>query len=369
MIFMKFTGPIQTESFKSTESSDSPVQTRQLAVVVLVCITLATPVLAHVPGSPGDNTSPGTAYRVSDPAKSWSFYDRLEGNQTRYYELRLDPGDRLKLGLFTPAEGEFRPSLFLLGPDDGDGDGIDSASADTPDRVYVPRNYTAVEFEGERPTSPRFELFTPAAYYHTLSLDRRVEEGGRYLLAVYEPEARSGNVGVAIGHSEQFTIVEYVTIPVDLIGVHLWSGHHPAVVLGPTLAVLVGGIIALGRRIESGGGDRPLARYAVGLGGLLVLGSGFDRGLQLVLVLSAVGPVPTAAVTAVFVAGPLLVGAWLVSRAASGPLDRGLTTRAVLTVAAVVGVAFWGGYLVGPALVFLGGIGPFPRLERVRVGS
>jgi len=56
--------------------------------------------------------------------------------------------------------------------------------------------------------------------YHTVSVDRTVEEDGVYLLAVYAPRNASGPVGVTIGYEEEFSPTEYLTVPFDLVRIH-----------------------------------------------------------------------------------------------------------------------------------------------------
>jgi len=78
------------------------MRTPRLFLVVLVFLLLASPVLAHVPAFPEDNSAPEKAVDVHDPVKSWSFYDSLGNSHVKYYRATLQPGERLYVGTFTP---------------------------------------------------------------------------------------------------------------------------------------------------------------------------------------------------------------------------------------------------------------------------
>jgi hypothetical protein len=203
----------------------------QVAFAVVVRALLATPALAHVPAFPSDNTSPGGAVVVPDAATSWSFYDRLGSGETTYYRLSLEDDQRLRFGTFTPARGEFTPSVVLMSTSVTESDPV-------PARVSVPDGMGTIVFEGARPDAARYEPFTPSANDHTVTVDRRVEDGGAYLLAVYARE-RSAPVGVTVGYEEEFSATEYLTVPFDVVVIHLWEGQHPLLVFGPVLGTLL----------------------------------------------------------------------------------------------------------------------------------
>ncbi|MFC7018350.1 MULTISPECIES: hypothetical protein [Haloarcula] len=318
-------------------------------LLVFAIALLATPALAHVPSFPTDNTTPDSAVEVPDAAKSWSFYDHLDTGEVAYYRFSLSPGERLRVSTFTPEDGPFTPSFVVLSESLGATDGV-------PDRVTVPEGMGAVVVEGERPERASYEPFAPSATYETTSLDRPVDEETAFLVAVYEPQGRSGQVGVAIGYREEFSPTEYVRVPFDLVGVHLWEGQHPLVVVGPFVATVLGGVV-VGWRRRAATPSRPVARYALGLGALLILGTTAGTLVQTGIALSKTGPTAGAVVTAVFVVVPLVCGTWALRVAVgTGPLTT--LARAGLAGAAVLSVLTWAGYLVGPALLLAAAVVP-----------
>lgn len=332
-----------------------------LVLAVVGLLLLAGTALAHVPEFPTDNDSPETAIAVPNPAKSWVFYDRVPADGAAYYSVDLDAGDRLRLGLFTPRGGEFVPSLVLMSP------AIDGRNG-VPDAVTVPAGYGARVIRGERSTDAEYEPFTPAAFYSTVSDDRAVDAGGTYLVAVYAPERQQGPAAVVVGYEESFSVAEYLTVSIDRHRIHLWEGQSPALVFGPGLLVLLGGLVVLVRRLS---GPNLTVRALLGVAALFFLAEAAGTAVQVGIALARSGPAPGAFLTVAFVLVPAGIGAWLFRRAlddgfgATGT-DDGLApsrrTRATLAGAGVLGLLTWGGILIGPVLTILAALLPWDRL-------
>lgn len=317
-------------------------------VLVAVLALLAMPVAAHVPAFPTDNTSPDRAVEVPDAAKSWSFYDRLEPATASYYRVSLSDGQRLQVGAFTPVSGAFTPSIVVMSPSL-------NATADVPQGVTVPEGMGAIVVEGVRPATARYEPFAPSANYHTASVRRPVETETTFLVAIYEPANRSGPAGVALGYEESFSLVEYVTVPFDLVRAHSWEGQHPLVAVGPFVLALLFGLAVLVRRgVWSGG----WGRLAVGAAGVALVASGVNTAVQMTLALARTGPTTAALVTAAFVAIPALAGCWAVWRALEADRPVGLRTRAGFAVAGLLGLCTWAGFVVAPAVLLVAAVIP-----------
>ncbi|WP_435318791.1 hypothetical protein [Haloarchaeobius sp. TZWSO28] len=327
----------------------------RVGVVLLVLCLLAVPVLAHVPSFPVDNTSPERAVEVPDAVKSWSFYDRLDGGGAKYYRFSLDAGERLQVSTFTPRDGEFTPSIVVMSPSLDGTEGV-------PAGVTVPDGMGAVVVEGERPAQPGYEPFAPSANYQTAELSRPVESQTTYLVAIYEPENRSGPAGVALGYSEEFSPVEYLTVPFDLVQTHLWEGKHPLVVLGPfMLTVLVGLNLVWERR----GRDwlQTPALVLLAAAGLVLVGTGVNTLVQMGLALWHTGPTAGAVVTAIFVVVPVVCGLWAVRLALRTDGTVAVGTRLGLAVAGVLSLVTWGGFIVGPVVLLGMALAPARLVE------
>lgn len=318
--------------------------------MVLVVLVWATPVLAHVPSFPADNTSPEDAVVVPDATKSWSFYDTVADGGVAYYRFTLRSGERLQVGAFTPAAGEFTPSIVLMSP-------VLNRTDQVPPGVRVPEGMGAIVVEGERPERASYEPFAPAANYRTASLTRPTGAETTYLVAIYEPANRSGPAGVALGYEEAFSPTEYVTVPFDLVRTRLWAGQHPLVVVGPVVLTLLGGLGFLRRRWADDG-TQSVVRFGLGGAGVLLLGSGLNTAIQMGWSLLRTGLAPGALVTAVFVAVPVVCGGWVVWRLGQPEFTLTARTRVGLGVAGAAALATWAGFIVGPAILLL--VAPLP---------
>lgn len=325
-------------------------------LLVLALTLLAAPALAHVPSFPTDNTSPESAVEVPDAAKSWSFYDHLDPGEAAYYRFSLSSGEQLRVSTFTPETQAFAPSFVVMS------ESIEG-TADVPAKVTVPDGMGAVVVEGERPDSASYEPFAPSASYETASLDRPVDQETTFLVAVYEPADRSGQAGVAIGYQEEFSPTEYVTVPFDLVSVHLWEGQHPLVVVGPFVATVLGGV-AVGWRRQAERRSTPVVRYALAAGGLLILGTAVGTVVQIGIALSKTGPTAGAVVTAIYVVVPLVCGGWALRVAVREKDAPSTLTRVGLVAAAVMSLLTWAGYIVGPLLVLAVALLPARLVER-----
>ncbi len=294
----------------------------------------------HVPAFPEANDDPDNALEVPDAVKSWSFYDEVAPGGAKYYRLVVPAGERLRLEVFTPASGGFAPGLVVMSPSL-------AGTEDVPEAVTVPDGMGAEVHPGERPDAASYEPFAPSANYHTASVDRPVAERTEFVVAIYATAGDGGPAGLAVGSAESFSATEYLTVPFDLVAVHRWEGQPAALVYAPwLLAALVAGGLAWRRRE---GWNAPLFRGLLLGGAALVAGSGLSTLLQLGIAGSATGLRSSMAVTAAFVAIPLVVGAWAGRRALAEPVSLAARDRAALVVGAVLAAATWAGFLVGPA--------------------
>lgn len=316
---------------------------KRLLVALLAALLMASPVLAHVPSFPEENTTPDQAIEVPDPVKSWAFYDALEQGQVKYYRLTVPAGERLYIGTFTPRTAGLTPSIVVMSP------GLDPTDT-VPDGVTVPDGMGAMLVEGNRPDSASYELFNPSANYHTVSFEQTVEEDRTYVVAIYEPGNRSGPVGVTIGYEEEFSPTEYLGVPFDRVRIHLWEGQHPLVVLGPYLLTLLGGVGLLRRRWHADW-DSNLIRVALAGGGLLLVGTGVSTTLQMGLALAQTGPTLAALVTGVFILIPLIGGSWAMRLALQRECRLTRRRRVGLGIAGVLTLLTWAGFLMGPVLL------------------
>lgn len=359
---------------------------------------LATPALAHVPGFAADNDDPGNATYVENPAKSWSFYDRIEPNESAYYRTSLESGDRLVVNTFTPrggtlpnttandTAGSFDPGFVVLSP-------VLNGTTGVPPQVEVPEEYGARVVEPDGQPRGEFEPFTPAALYRHAELDTTVETSGTYYVVAYDRDGDPGNVGVVVGHTESFGVVEYVTVPFDRPRIHLWEGQSAWLVFGP---MLVGFLAIFNRYVQrtdtsedegdlrevaaevdaagveasevdatgvetaevgGGGSSWTFRDGALGVASGLYAATGVAVAVQTGIAVSIVGVTSSLLVTVPFVVVPLGLASYLLACATDGA-SHGRLRRGLLVGASLLGALTWAGFVLGPLLVLVAALLP-----------
>ena len=332
---------------------------RRVLAICFVAVALAAvaaPALGHVPAFSTDNDDPGNATYVDDPAKSWSFYDRVDANESAYYRTYLDAGDRLQVNTFTPRDTGFEPGFVLLSP-------ALNGTDDVPSQVEVPEGYGARVVEPTPTGDAEYEPFTPAALYRTAELDATVDTAGTYYVAAYDPDRGAGAVGVVVGYQESFGVEEYVTVPLDRPRIHEWEGQPAWFVYGP---ILLGALATLGafawwttdgsedgaRSTAGDGGTRTPRSIVLAVASALYGGGVAGVAVQTAVATSVAGLTAGVLVTLAFVAIPALLGWYLLGRAIDDR-EPSRARRGALLAVALLGVGTWAGFVVGPALVVL----------------
>lgn len=328
------------------------MRAKSIWIIMLLCLVffLVPVVYAHTPLKPGEeNHSLETAYEIPNPTKSWTIYREIhETGEAEYYKLRLEPGETLRISIYTPMAEDpvFAPNLVVMGP------GIPSEGA-LPDFIEVPDGYGAALIEAERLEEPEYEPFTPTSYYYLSYFDMEIQDTGDYYFAVYEP-ANEGRYGVAVGYVEEFTLVEWLRIPLDVIGIHQWEGQSLVVILAPIIVTLAAGLAFL---IWKSGMDVSAFKVVATTAGLLYVGSGLMTLAQMVIALSAAYS-NTWFLTMIFILLPVLIGLAILWKAVKGKGLRSTKDRALFAVFGLVGLFTWAGVLIGPALSLLTSILP-----------
>ncbi|NIN53341.1 MAG: hypothetical protein GTN80_09245 [Nitrososphaeria archaeon] len=310
-------------------------------------------VFAHTPLTPShENESLETAYEISDPTKSWAIYGELhQGGEAQYYRFNIQKGERLRVNLFlsTSEDESFVPMLVLMGP------GITSKDR-LPDYIEVPNGAGILLSESKRPAQPEYEPFTPTSYYYLVDLDTNILETGNYYIAVYE-DTKGGRYGLAVGYREQFTLDEWILIPINVISVHQWEGQSLIFILAPIIATVILGFVYLISRRKS---IFKRTRGWTGVfAGLLYLGSGITTIIQMIYALI---PAPIGfgvVLTVIFALLPILLGVAIIQQV-KGFRDT-KRARLWLIILGFIGFFVWAGVIVGPILSVVTGI--FPRKE------
>jgi len=92
----------------------------KFSITFISCILVIPGVLADAPNFPGDNEHLNKATYIQDPTKSWAIFAQLhEGGEAQYYRFDVAEGQKIDIGLNTPAgrlSTGFLPSFALMGP-------------------------------------------------------------------------------------------------------------------------------------------------------------------------------------------------------------------------------------------------------------
>jgi hypothetical protein len=318
---------------------------------------LLTPVFAHVPVFEGGGKSPETATHIEDPAKSRVLYGHLSGGDLQYYSFDVEKGERIVLGLIVPVKAEgrlFTPDLILTGP------GIPD-EGEVPEAVAVPEEYGAKVFSGERTESAKYEGFTPSAFYSLARADFHAPESGIYYAAVSSVDG-GGNYGVILGYREEFSLIEWLLIPLNQIRTYRWEGQSLIFIFFPLGITLAAGVLAISLKKETVAGFNP-ARWSGTFAGLFFLGTGLSYVSQMLVSLSRSSYSPEIIITVFLILASIGLGitALILSLKDEGYGTKSTRKQFYFFGLGIAGLLLWAGWFIGPILAFEAAVLPWRR--------
>jgi hypothetical protein len=302
--------------------------------LVIFCLSAAS-VSAHTPlDTDGNYNTPESSLVIENPTKSWTIYEDLD--DVNYYKLHLHNGEELRVSLYLSTWGEthFIPNLVIMGPDiNGD---------DEPPFTH-PEDLGRLIIKGERPDHPEYEPFTPTSYYYVVSYSHIALEEGDYYLAVFS-ENHGGRYGMALGYRETFTLYEWLKIPLDLIGIHIWEQQSVILLFGPPLIAGIISLYYLFFAIElNKKKSLDLGKFA----SVLFIASGTMTLTQMLVSLWSAGPTASALLTLLFIVAQFGLGVLAVRN-----IGKNWVTWILLGIG---GFVFWAGWIIGPTLAIFNG--------------
>jgi len=330
---------------------------------------LITPAFAHVPVFERGGKTTETATRIEDPAKSRVIYGQLSGEDIQYYSFDVEEGERIVLGLIVPAGKEdriydpdvimieaefFTPDLILMGPGPSD-------EGEVPEIAEVPEGYGAKIFPGKRTESARYEGFTPGAFYSLARVDIQAPESGTYYAAVSSVEGE-GNYGVVIGYREKFSLIEWLSIPLNQIRTYRWEGQSLSFIFLPLGITLAAGILGILLKKEAAIGFNP-ARWAGTFAGIFFLGTGLSLIFQMFFSLSRSANSPEVIITVFLALAGIGLGviALILSLKDEGYGKSSTRKRLYFLILGLAGLLLWAGLLIGPIFAFEAAFLPWKR--------
>jgi len=322
-----------------------------LPLAVLLFLILIVPVYAHVPVSAGNNQNISTAFSIEKPIKSYAISGHLhDAGDVAYYQLAMQPGDRLVLSLMNNGYDKPVPDMIVMGP------GGLPAPAALPPSVEIPAGYGAEIIRGHPPLRADYEPFSPATVYEVANYSRGITTAGTWYVAVVSP-ADEMQYSLAVGYKEEFSPSEWVLVPVNVIETHLWEGQFILEVLAPFLAVVIIGFIVIGRRVERQGKKPGFGFWFASIAGLLYLGGAAMTFVQMLHAVNITGYSPGVLLTLLFILVPAGLGLSAL-RIARQPGPRTLRDRIYLLIIGIAGLIFWAGLVIGPVLAIIAAVVP-----------
>jgi hypothetical protein len=317
-----------------------------LALIIALSVHAAT---GHVPELPPAGSSLAGAVAVPDPAKSYAFYGTLhESGESDYYQMTLAAGELLHLSLSTPDPAPFTPQVAIMGP------GI-AGQDPVPSFVEVPAGAGVIVLPGSRPPYASYEPFTPMSLYDISAYDAEVTVSGTYYIAVYS-KGSPGRYIFAPGYREEFSLTEWITVPVQVMAVHAWEGQSLLLRYGPVMFVLLAGIAFLYRGCPCIRRPRSAFSWAGSIAGLLYIGTGISMLVQMGIALANAGPGAMWGLTLVFALLPIILGVATVWLAVRTPVTR--INRVTMAMLGILGLVVWAGLIIGPVIALVASVIP-----------
>ncbi len=313
--------------------------------VILIILSLTACVSGHSPILTGGNEGIENAVLIDDPLKSWALYGTFpDAGSVSYYAFSLEKGDRLWFSVFTPEKEVIYPQAVLIGP------GIES-TGEVPAGVVLLENNGYIVVPGKFPDVPEYEPFTPSANYQWSKFEYIAEVPGTYYIAMVNKGTGPGNYGLAVGYKEEFTLSEWVLIPLSIANVRIWEGSSPAFVVGFPLFIVWIGLLYLFRFKREPVRINP-ETLAGGTGGFLYVAGSVFMLIQACIALVKTGFEASFLVTAIFILIPMILGVLILRYMVKPVRYQGIK----LLLLGVLGLVVWAGYVAGPVLVILSGL-------------
>jgi hypothetical protein len=317
---------------------------------ILLTVTIL-PVDAHVPISSDNNNNLNSALFIENPLKSYVIYGHLhDAGDARYYRFNLSSGDQLKLSLMTPGFDAPVPDIIVMSP------GNSGSTTTLPQTIEIPQGYGAEVIKGQKPVTAEYEPFSPAAIFNVASYSKNITQPGSYYVAIVSP-ADETQYSIAVGYLEEFSISEWILVPVSVINTHIWEGQSLIAILAPLLTIMILGLILIARREQNKPIKKPWSFWLVTIAGLCYFGGACILLVQMVRVLIVTGLSAGVIVTLIFAFIPAILGVWILRIARSTfPLSK--QNRFSLGIIGLLGLLFWAGLIIGPVIAFIAALVP-----------
>lgn len=344
--------PASGSGYKSPEDDLLIMFSKVLFLALLLCLMFLTPLAgALVPLGAGGNTHIENAFSIDDPAKTYIIYGNLENaSDTAYFRYSLNTGDNLDLSLMVVGPQDPVPNMVILIP------GITGTTTNVSAEVETPAGYDTLLVTGHAPAMAEYEPFTPAAIYKVATYSEAVRNPGVYYVAIVS-QKNGTHYSLSSGYKEEFSLMEWVLIPVSTINTRLWEDQPALTILAPFFALIILGIIVIARREQRKGSRPGPVFWLATVAGLTYLGGAAMTTIQMFRVFQNTGIPPAAAITIIFAAVPVMLGIFTL-RIARRPVPYSFRDRISLLLIGMLGLAFWAGLIIGPVCALISALVP-----------
>ena len=308
--------------------------------ILLLGILLVLPSGAHAPG-----IATADVVVVPDAEKSYAWYGLLDdADETDRYLLAAEAGTEIRLSISTPDQG-VSPSAALIGP------GI--ASQDPlPGFIEITKGRGSILIPAAEEPEVSYEPFTPMAMYDISNFSITAPAGGEYTIMVFGDE---GRYILATGFLEEFSLTEWVLIPVSVLSIRTWQGQSLLANLLPIIGAVLIGAWWFRKRISSPSWPGV---WLLAIAGFAYIGSGILVIAQIFIAGLLTGPVPSMLLTLLFAAIPIILGVILVRIAVQAGPSPSYRERGIMAVLGILGLLFWAGLILGPVLAIAAALLP-----------
>jgi hypothetical protein len=338
-----------------------------LKKAVIVCATLATlaslffmpVVLGHAPLGVKDNEKIGSATLIPDPTKSWALYYALNSDgDAQYYTFNITVGQRVHVILLKSMEANdsyFLPMVAILGP------GLTNQGT-LPSKVTLPEGYNWQAISSGHP-SPTYEPFSPSSFYGLSDTAFNAPSSGQYYVVVFENSSAptGGHYGLAIGDRESYTIDEWVLLPLSLLGIYAWEGQTLLEIVAPMIATVAVGLFLVAWYLRKRGRARNIFSWVGSIAGLILVGSGADTMLQMLIANNGAFGGVQILITSVFVALPIVLGLIALRISLRKADGIGIKHRIYFVIIGVSALFLLAGLFIGPTVAIVGSFMPTQR--------
>jgi hypothetical protein len=164
-----------------------------------------------------------------------------------------------------------------------------------------------------------------------------------------------GRYTLATGFLEEFSLTEWLLIPVSVLSIRDWQGQSVLLNLVPIFGAVIIGTWWFRNRIAA---PHWPGIWLLVIAGSTYIGSGILVFAQMIIAGLLTGPVPSMVLTALFATIPVILGLVLIRIGVKTGPAPSYADRVKMAVLGILGLIFWAGLIAGPVLAMAASLLP-----------